>query len=60
MLKLPLTTTDVCIDECLFANKSINSISSSYKEIESLQKSLKPLFILVLQSLSELFEESTQ
>jgi len=38
ILELPFTTTDVCIDDCFYVNKSLNSVCSSYKPIISLQK----------------------
>jgi len=55
MLELPFPTTDVCVDECLYMNKSLHSIYSSCKAI--IQKiRIKPLssYGLVLQSLDEL------
>jgi len=59
MLELPFTISDVCVDEFLYVNKSLNSICPSYKVIASLQKiRTKPLdsYGLVLRSLYEIFE----
>jgi len=56
MLELLFNTTGMWVDECLYVNKRLNSISSLYKAI--LKIWTKPLnsYGLFLESLYELFE----